>query len=252
MLRKHGNSLPRIFTRILIAVAIGLSIHGIANAQSANVLEMQCFSDIQGKVAWNKEGANMWDVERLKTLCKGTSNPKATAYCVTGEIALHNDWNKAIEECRSKLLPSPTSVPNAETPPNTIPPVRFGSLLKVISDGCSCSAPNLFDKTRPANDPGFLFITDLGDDSPAYFNIDGVDIKFVLKTRGERPDVITIGSTYEDTYEAEGMIAKIKYVDRGSSCVDDENCESRDYKITVSVSRRGSIRSITTPGTCGC
>ncbi len=242
----------RSIINLMITVTLGVFLQGFANAQSANILEMQCFSDIQGKVAWNQAGSKTWDEGRLKTLCNGTSNPKATAYCVTAEIRLHKDLSRGIEACKSRLVAIDSSASNTDTTANKPTPVNFGSLINVFSDGCSCSAVNLFDKSRPEDNPGILFITDLGDNSPAYFNVDGIDYKFLLKNRGGRPEILKIGTTYQDVYETDGMTATIKYIDQGSQCGDSENCESRKYKVTVSVSKKGYTRAITTPGVCGC
>lgn len=62
--------------------------------------ERVCYNMIQGKVAWDQNGSRQWQDKNINNLCAGSRNPHQTVNCFKQGIASHNDWNKAINECR--------------------------------------------------------------------------------------------------------------------------------------------------------
>jgi len=67
---------------------------------SANNLEQRCSGMIQGKVAWNQQGNKKWGGANIKNLCAGTTNPSQTINCFKKGISTHNNWQKAIADCK--------------------------------------------------------------------------------------------------------------------------------------------------------
>ena len=132
------------------------------------------------------------------------------------------------------------------------PELVLGSLKKVVSDGCSCSVRDPADRSKNSGEPKLLFITDLNNDSPAYLNINGKDTKFSLIKRGNRPNDANSKTPYEDVYETDGMIARIKYVFSKSGCPKGEECESSEFDVTITVIKDKEVVTKTAKGICGC
>ena len=66
---------------------------------SAN-LEQECYGMVQGHVAWSRGGSKTWQPGNVRNLCQGTTNPHQRVSCFKRGIAAHNDWNRAIKECK--------------------------------------------------------------------------------------------------------------------------------------------------------
>lgn len=110
----------------------------------------------------------------------------------------------------------------------------------------------VFNNSDNSDQPKLLFIADLGNDSPAFFNVNGKDIKFSLKKRGKRSNDANSKTPYEDAYEADGMTAKIKYVFRKSACPESEECEASEYDVTISSIKDKQVVTKKAKGICGC
>ncbi len=132
------------------------------------------------------------------------------------------------------------------------PELVLGSLKKIVSDGCSCSAENPADRSKNSDELNLLFITELGGDPPAYLNVNGKDTKFELVKRGNRSNAVNSKTPYEDVYEADGMTAKIKYVYRKSACPQSEECEASEYGVTITLIKDKQIVKKNVDGICGC
>ncbi len=61
-----------------------------------------CREQVQGRIAWNKAGNKNWNADNLNLLCQGSQNPNATVACFVGEVARHDDWQRAITACKPK------------------------------------------------------------------------------------------------------------------------------------------------------
>lgn len=66
-------------------------------------LEDDCFELVQGRVAWEQGGSNVWNPSNVTTLCADTPNPLATIACFSRGIAEHNVWQTASADCRGPL-----------------------------------------------------------------------------------------------------------------------------------------------------
>jgi hypothetical protein len=145
---------------------------------------------------------------------------------------------------------SPEITPESEA--GKEPELILGSLKKIISDGCSCSVRDPADRSKNSDEPKLLFIAGLDNDSPAYLNINGKDTKFSLLKRGTRPNDANSKTPYEDVYETDGMIAKIRYVFNKSGCPKGEECESSEFDVTITLIKDKDILTKTAKGICGC
>jgi hypothetical protein len=146
---------------------------------------------------------------------------------------------------------TPPTLSKEENKPKEPQTLVLGNLKEIISDGCSCSAMTAEEAKKP-NLPKLRMITDLENESPAYLNINGKDIKFKVLKRGKRPADAESKTPYEDIFEADGMIAKIKYVFVKNQCTEAEQCEAADYDVTITVIKDKQIITEKTKGVCGC
>ena len=62
--------------------------------------EQACFDLVQGKVAWKRYGSTTWNESNVRSLCAGTTIPSARVSCFERGIATHDDWSRAIQECK--------------------------------------------------------------------------------------------------------------------------------------------------------
>lgn len=61
----------------------------------------RCREMVQGKVAWNRGGDMAWDPSNIDALCAGTTDADARIACFEAGIAAHDDWDRAIRECKA-------------------------------------------------------------------------------------------------------------------------------------------------------
>ncbi|MBL8325868.1 MAG: hypothetical protein JNJ89_13035 [Rubrivivax sp.] len=73
-----------------------------AHAGSPADLARACREAVQGKVAWSRGGSTQWVDSNLNALCEGAKTPSAIAACVTEGITAHNDWQRAVRECKGR------------------------------------------------------------------------------------------------------------------------------------------------------
>ena len=72
--------------------------------------ESACFDAVQGTVAWNQAGNTSWNDANVRRLCEGTTSPAATIACFEGQIARHDDWDRAISACAGTNVATPSPV----------------------------------------------------------------------------------------------------------------------------------------------
>jgi hypothetical protein len=75
--------------------------------------EQACAAAVQGRVAWNQQGATSWDPNNVRRLCQGTTDPNATVSCFQAEIRKHNDWSRGISSCQAQAAPPSATGLNA-------------------------------------------------------------------------------------------------------------------------------------------
>lgn len=98
----------KFLVKTLAITAILTLCHTAASAQSSyaeqgKIREDSCFTSVQGKVAWSRGGSKTWSPSNVRALCQGTPNAYETVACFKRGIEAHNDWNKAIQACRSDI-----------------------------------------------------------------------------------------------------------------------------------------------------
>lgn len=69
--------------------------------------EQDCFTQVQGKVAYNTAGNRTWNENNIKNLCQGTTNPSATIACFSSKMP-QIGWAKASQECAATNISSQT------------------------------------------------------------------------------------------------------------------------------------------------
>jgi hypothetical protein len=89
---KNPKGIILVLTILFIFITVGIS-------GADENKEKKCHKKVQGKVAWNQAGNKKWQEKNVVALCAGTRKPKRTIKCFKEEIADHNNWNKAIEQC---------------------------------------------------------------------------------------------------------------------------------------------------------
>ncbi|MGB1310835.1 MAG: hypothetical protein ACPG47_06460 [Leucothrix sp.] len=82
---------------------VNRKLNDVASSIEVIDLAQSCFSDVQGKVAWNKAGNKKWMPGNIKNLCAGTSNPQKTINCFKSQISSHGSWQKATASCKGKF-----------------------------------------------------------------------------------------------------------------------------------------------------
>jgi hypothetical protein len=99
----------------------------VSSSSGGGNMEQQCYNMVQGKVAWSQGGSTKWADGNVRNLCQGTRNPRQRVNCFRRGIAAHNNWSKAINECKGGGIvhrPPPPPAPsggNFNPPPNVNP-----------------------------------------------------------------------------------------------------------------------------------
>lgn len=70
--------------------------------------EYDCFTAVQGKVAYDRAGNKNWSAENLRKLCQYNTNPNVTIACFQREIQAHNDMQRGIAACKNNLVTYPS------------------------------------------------------------------------------------------------------------------------------------------------
>jgi hypothetical protein len=161
--------------RLLILVAAACFTLG--GEQAAASPENDCFGQVQGRIAWNYEGATRWSPANVRSLCRGTkrasqpgrcfdrvmhgginwgggttwkwenalnlcrgtSNANATVSCFKGKIARGAKWAEAIDMCRN------AGEQAADLPAATCPPASQAG----ATDVSGASPPSVVRRVSP-------------------------------------------------------------------------------------------------------
>lgn len=97
--------------KLMLPLLVLLFAHAAANAQNYTTEEQDCFTLVQGRVAYDKLGNKTWSESNIRNLCRGTTNPIETISCFRDKIAAGTAWNEAIPACSpSALKPTPSGL----------------------------------------------------------------------------------------------------------------------------------------------
>ena len=106
----NAENLSLGMLKVGLPVLVLLFVQAGAHAQSYTREEQYCYNMVQGKVPWNAEGNTTWVEQNVRSLCKGTTNPKRTINCFRASISNGLDWQQGIAACRpEKLNPNPAA-----------------------------------------------------------------------------------------------------------------------------------------------
>jgi hypothetical protein len=96
--------------KVGLPVLAMLFVQAGARAQSYTREEQYCYNMVQGKVPWNAEGNLTWAEQNVRSLCKGTTNPKKTINCFRSMISDGQTWQQGIAACKPEVLnPNPAA-----------------------------------------------------------------------------------------------------------------------------------------------
>ena len=115
-----------------------------SNSTNTNIAqnEQDCFSQIQGKVAYDTAGNKRWNENNIKNLCRGTTNPPATIACFSSKMP-QLGWSQASQECAAESGSSQAQTRNKMPVPSSNQPTSSG--------------PNLEGSWEMYNDKGVRF-----------------------------------------------------------------------------------------------
>lgn len=121
-----------------------------------------------------------------------------------------------------------------------------------LAEGCGCYIK--FRNTPEKADRYILFSSIEDDNTTAWMNIDGRDVKLKLEkiigpfgTERER-----VGSRSILKYRAGDITVTGTYVDTKECAPNDENCESTQYSVTFVVKKGSKSQVVKAKGSCGC
>jgi hypothetical protein len=221
---------------LLIVFGAIFMFSNFANAQSYTQSEQACFDAVQGKVAWNKAGNKQWENAYVRRLCQGATNPSATISCFQNELKDHDNFSRAIGACKANQCENKTST------------IKFGSLSKYYSDGCSCSAVPVEEFGKNVKYKAIFELPIGKTTGPAYINIGGVDTKYTLLKRVGKWQ----SKSWTEIYESNGSVLKIDYVFYQAFGESTQTDEGDVYDINLSLLQNGEVGVIEGRGTCGC
>lgn len=122
--------------------------------------------------------------------------------------------------------------------------------LKGNYSGCSCSVQTNSELKKSGKWSTFNFYADLGEkDQSGYFNINGNDEKFPLKSKGKQSAKPKIGDKHTDVYEKNGITISLEYVASELPC---KECEGTNYDVTITAKRGNEVVIEKGNGSCGC
>lgn len=114
---------------VLAALVTQLCLYSLTSTAAAQTAEEeQCFYAVDGKVAWNRSGAVIWNPQNIRNLCQGVKQVQARISCFQAGIAQHGEWMQALEDCKgvgtevAQQQTPPAPSPPAPTPPAPTPP----------------------------------------------------------------------------------------------------------------------------------
>jgi hypothetical protein len=119
-----------------------LFVQVAANAQSYTPEEQNCYSMVQGKVAWNTAGSTSWGEANVRNLCKGTTNAAQTINCFSSKISAGVDWSVATPACAPKELKSTSPGMDGAWTMYNDKGVKFDKQAQIVQSGANLSINN--------------------------------------------------------------------------------------------------------------
>jgi len=129
-----------------------LFVQVAANAQSYTPEEQNCYSMVQGKVAWNTAGTTSWGEANVRNLCKGTTNAAQTVNCFSSKISAGVDWSVATPACAPTALKSTSTKLEGTWTMYNDKGIKFDKLARIVQSGANLSINNGYG----ANSTGVL------------------------------------------------------------------------------------------------
>jgi hypothetical protein len=139
-----------------------------------------------------------------------------------------------------------TSADRAAATPNDT--LEVGTIKGPFLDGCGCYFYIPDDDNKEGK--GYVFLAEI--DDRAQMNIDGKDVMLKYVRRIDSEGETKVGSTQSEFYKSENTEVGIEYVVKKLCDPNDEGCESIEYTATITVTRKGISRKISSLGSCGC
>ena len=137
-------------------------------------------------------------------------------------------------------------------PAQTRPPLLGNIKDNSPAEGCGCYLK--FRNTPEKADRYILFSSIEDNNTTAWMNIDGQDVKLKLEkitgpfgTEHER-----VGSRSTLKYRSDDITVTGTYVDTKECAPNDENCESTQYSVTIVVRKGARSQVVKAKGSCGC
>ena len=141
----NARSLLTGSIRAALPLIVLFLMHSAAGAQNYTPAEADCYSRVQGRVAYDQNGSVSWYEPNARALCRGTTNPTATIACFTNIIRLYNDWNRGVRECAGPTVGGTTGTGDASGNTPLHAAVRTGNISSVealINQGQNVNARN--------------------------------------------------------------------------------------------------------------
>jgi len=98
MLYTHIKSVTGSRVLAVSLLVIFAFFSSLANA-APTASEKACYSEVQGKVAWNQQGNTAWSQGNVEQLCAGVLQSSERISCFKNGILAHDSWSQAISDC---------------------------------------------------------------------------------------------------------------------------------------------------------
>ncbi len=159
-LRKKQNTMNTInqktisisIFKLVLPLFVLLFVQVAANAQSYTTEEQNCYSMVQGKVAWNTAGTTSWGEANVRNLCKGTTNAAQTINCFSSKISAGVDWSVATPACSPSALKSTSPRMEGDWTMYNDKGAKLDKQAKIVQSGANLSINNGYG----ANSTGVL------------------------------------------------------------------------------------------------
>lgn len=94
--------------KFVLPLFVILFIQVAVNAQSYTQEEQNCYNQVQNKVAWNKEGSNVWGEDNARNLCRGATDTYVRVKCFVSNMP-QLGWQRATEKCAAPAVADPSA-----------------------------------------------------------------------------------------------------------------------------------------------
>lgn len=138
----YSKTISISLIKLVLPLLVLLFIQVAANAQNYTPEEQNCYSLVQGKVAWNTTGTTSWSEANVRNLCKGTTNANATVNCFRAKISGGMTWDNATPACSPSALSSTSSNLDGSWAMYNEKGVKYDKLAKIVQSGANLSFNN--------------------------------------------------------------------------------------------------------------